>query len=287
MPVVAVGAKRELQHTESVGVARLAVWLGNAEGTKAFPAGTDDEFANAAARIRGAVRGLRSKALVVVVVAVDDHVGVGFVERIPERLHGQIVAMRAAGTEQGLVPIGQRASYPMRGEVGAKPSFLGRASFASTNAVALAVQHHDVPGAEFVAVVAGLVTAGKDAEIFKVRRGTRGMELMIARRGARAGTSAAPGFVVASEVFLASVRLSEVADGHDGSGNLSSNLEVASAPARVLQSAMSPAPARTAACSAFAGNGAKLGDSAFRVSKAVTRVINEVIALRLRFVLIG
>src|SRR5690348_11799840 len=108
----------------------------------------------------------------------------------------------------------------MRGEVGAKPSFLGRAGFASTNAVALAVQHHDVPRAEFVAVVAGLVTAGKRAEIFKVRRRTRGMELMIARCGARARPDAAPGFVVASEVFPAAVGISEVADSHDGSGNL-------------------------------------------------------------------
>ena len=125
MPVVAVSVKRELQHSESLGVARFAVGLRCAKRAKALPAGADNKFTNATSRIRGAFRGLGGKALVVVVVAVDHHVGVGLVERIPQGLHGQIGAVGAAGTKQRLVPIGQRAGHGMGGQVRAKPSLLG------------------------------------------------------------------------------------------------------------------------------------------------------------------
>ena len=53
---------------------------------------TDDKFANAARGIGNAFRILRREALIVVIVAVEDHVGVGLVKRLPERLDFEIVA---------------------------------------------------------------------------------------------------------------------------------------------------------------------------------------------------
>lgn len=46
------------------------------------------------------------------------------------------------------------------------------------------------------------------------------MKFVIARRGPRAGPGAAPGFVVAGEVLFAAVGIGEIADGHDGSGDM-------------------------------------------------------------------
>src|SRR5689334_8751384 len=88
LPIVAVGAKGELQDAESGEVANLAVGFGRGERAVVFSTGADDKFTNAANRIGSAVRHLRGKPLIVVVVAVDNHVGVGIVERIPKRLHG-------------------------------------------------------------------------------------------------------------------------------------------------------------------------------------------------------
>ena len=75
----------------------------------------DDEFANAASGVGGAVGRLRGEALVVVVMTVDNHVGVGVIEGLPERLHRQVIAVSAAGTEKGLVPVGKRACRWMCG----------------------------------------------------------------------------------------------------------------------------------------------------------------------------
>src|SRR5262252_3207012 len=114
LPVVTVGAKRQLQNAESCEVANLAVGLRRRKGPMTLSARAGDKLANAASRIAGAVRSLRREAFVVVVMTVDDHVGIGVVECIPERLYSQIVAVSAARTEKWLVPIGQRAGDWMR-----------------------------------------------------------------------------------------------------------------------------------------------------------------------------
>ena len=51
------------------------------------PAGADDELADAPIAVHLAVGVLRSEALVVVIVAVDDHVDPGGVQRPPEGVH--------------------------------------------------------------------------------------------------------------------------------------------------------------------------------------------------------
>jgi hypothetical protein len=52
-------------------------------------AGADDKFADAARGICCAVRRLRSEALVVMVMTVDDDIGVAFVERLEEGVNAR------------------------------------------------------------------------------------------------------------------------------------------------------------------------------------------------------
>jgi hypothetical protein len=200
LPVVAVGLESELQNAESCRIAQFAVRLRLFKGTMVLATRTDDEFANSPLRIRRAFRILRSESFIVVVVTVDDHIRVGVIERLEERLYSRVVAVSAVGTEQRLVPIGEGASDGMRGEVRAQPFFLGRAGLTSVSVLAFTVQHDDVPLSELVAVVAGF-------------GGTGECEFMIASGGAGARFYAAPGFVVAIvELFFCAGGVSEVAD---------------------------------------------------------------------------
>src|SRR5215471_7993406 len=139
LPVVAVGLQGEFENSEGRSVANLAVWFWFLEGAVIFSASADDEFANAALGVWSSIGRLGSEPFVVVIVAVDDNVGIGVVERLPQGLDFQVIAVRAAGTEERLVPVGQRASHRMRGEIGAQPFFLWRAGFAAAHIFALAV----------------------------------------------------------------------------------------------------------------------------------------------------
>jgi len=220
LKVIALGLQGELEDAKGGIVANFAIRLGFAERAMILSARANNEFANATRGIRRSVRSLGSKTLVVVVVAVDDHVGVGVVKRIPKRLDFEIVAVGAAGTEQRLVPIGECTSDRMRGKISAKPLFLWRAGFTAADVFAFAVQNDDVPGAEIVAVVAGLWVARGSAKIIEIRRGCGRVKLMIAGRRARARLGAAPGFVITLEILFAAVWISKVARGEDRAGNL-------------------------------------------------------------------
>src|SRR5260370_37476463 len=105
----------------------------------------NDKFTNATDGIGCSMRVLRGEALIVVVVSTDNYVRIGFVKRLPERFHCQIVAVRIPRTEERLVPIGKGAGGGMRGKISAQPFFLGRAGFAAADILAFTVQHDDVP----------------------------------------------------------------------------------------------------------------------------------------------
>src|SRR3981189_2045769 len=134
----------------------------------------------------------------------------------------------------------------MRGEISTQPFFLGRTGFATADVLALAVQHDDVPRSEFVAVVASLRVTGGGSEIVEIGCRTSGMKLVIARCGPGARFYAAPGLVVAGEIFLAAVRIGEVADSHYSAGDLDEQFCGGFRSGKILQSAMSPAPTRIA-----------------------------------------
>src|SRR5579864_1042237 len=125
LPVVALGLQREFENSEGRGVANFTVGFRRlGKWPVIFSAGADDEFANAALRVRGGIGCLRREALVVVIVAANDHVGIGIVKRLPQRLYFKVIAMGTAGTEERLVPKGQRAGHGMRGKISAQPFLL-------------------------------------------------------------------------------------------------------------------------------------------------------------------
>src|SRR3989442_9371129 len=108
----------------------------------------------------------------------------------------------------------------MRGEIRAQPFFLRRTGVTTADILAFAIQHNDVPRSQFVAVVSGLWVTGSGAKIIEVRGGAGGAKFMVAGRRSCAGFYAAPRFIVANKIFLAAFRIGEVADGHDGTGEL-------------------------------------------------------------------
>src|SRR5436190_16033346 len=120
------------------------------EGVRAPAAGPYDELADAACAVQFPRGSLRCEALVVVVVAREDHVRSGCIEVRPERADRRIVAVWPRA-EAGMVPVRERAEVAVGGEVGAQPALLRRTPCAADDR-AVAVQDDDVPRAEGVRV---------------------------------------------------------------------------------------------------------------------------------------
>ncbi len=218
-PLVSAGEQRQLQDAERFEGVDFAIRANDSERTKILAAGSHDEFAYAAAGIGSAIRILRSEAFVIVVMSVDDYVGVGLVENVPQRFHKQVVAVGAAGTEKRLVKIGEGARYGMRGQIFAQPFALNGIRVASARRHTFAVQDDDVPRAELVAVITFARIPGALAEILEIISGAGGMEFVISGRRAGAIFHAAPGFIVALEIGGGAVGVSEIADGHHSAGS--------------------------------------------------------------------
>jgi hypothetical protein len=157
---------------------------------------------------------LRGEALVIVVMAADHDIGVGVVERLEKRPNSEVVAVGAAGAEERLVSVGERAGDRMRGEIGTQPFFLGRTGFVAPDVLALAVEHDNVPRSKFVAVVTNLRVTCSGAKIIEVWGGASGTKFVVAGRRTRSGFHAPPGFVVAEEILFRAVGISEIADSH-------------------------------------------------------------------------
>ena len=127
LPVVAGGAEGQLQHAVGVVLAHLAVGLGRADAGQERAAGADHELADPARVVELAARVLGREALVVVRVTAEDHVRVGVVERLEQRLHLVGVAV-VARVEARVVPVRERAVLVgVGGEVGLQPRLLGGA----------------------------------------------------------------------------------------------------------------------------------------------------------------
>src|SRR5947207_12256596 len=112
-----------------------------------------------------------------------------------------------------MMPVGDRAARRARGEIGAEPLLLCRPCGGRD----AAVQRHDVPVAQVVAVVALAGGPSRRAEIVEVRLGAALLVLDLAGRGAGARLMAAPGRVVALvEPIPGAVVVREVAGSEDG-----------------------------------------------------------------------
>src|SRR5258708_11196176 len=122
----------------------------------------------------------------------------------------------------------------MGGEIRAQPFFVGRTGFTAADILAFAIQHNNAPGSQFVAVVAGLRVTGGGAKIVEVRGGAGSMKFVIA--GGRPGTGfcTTPSLVVTDEILLRAIRIGEVANGHDGIGELVDEFCRGSSTAKIL-----------------------------------------------------
>src|SRR5450432_310941 len=184
-------------------------------------AAADYEFADAVIVVELAVGILRGEAFVIVVVAVDDDVGSGLEECIPERLHERVVTVLAAGAEQRLVPVSESAAVSGTSEILREPLALGRVGVAPSDLVAFAVDDDDVPGSEIVAVVALFRVAGGGAKIARIAGSAVAVVFVIADSGPCAILEPPPGGTVTiRELLVGTIRIGEVADGEDGAWNL-------------------------------------------------------------------
>ena len=93
-PRVGVAAERQLQHAECLSVCG-AVGLGGSEWVVALAAGADDELHDAVLLVLSAVGGLGLEALVGVVVAGQDELCVGCLQRSPQWADGGVVTVQA------------------------------------------------------------------------------------------------------------------------------------------------------------------------------------------------
>src|SRR5229473_7508188 len=103
--------------------------------------------------------------------------------------------MRAAGAEQRLMPVRQRAGRWVSRQISAQPPNLARTRVAAPNVLALAVQHNDVPRSQLITIIATLGSRRR-AEVIEVRPRARGVEFVIARRRPRSRLHPAPRLVI-------------------------------------------------------------------------------------------
>src|SRR5688500_19456142 len=96
LPVVGALAEGELEHARRGPTAALAVRLDRPERIVIGADGTDRELTDAASRVGDARWRLGSEALVDVLVPVEHHVGVVFVQRVPEWSHRAVVTVLRA-----------------------------------------------------------------------------------------------------------------------------------------------------------------------------------------------
>src|SRR3970040_602296 len=108
------------------------------------------ELSDATRCVEVPARVLGGEPLVEMIVTVEDNICAVVVEGLVEGLDRRVVAVQS-GAEQRVVPVGEGAGRGGGGQVQAQPLLLGRAGAASPYPSAVAVEDHDVPGAQVVA----------------------------------------------------------------------------------------------------------------------------------------
>src|SRR5215211_8315372 len=93
LPLVTTRMEGQLQYSVGVNVAHLAVGFGRQKRVERVSPGTDDELPYPTFRIRLPFRRLGTEALIVVIVAIQNHVGTTLVKGVPDRSHPGIIAV--------------------------------------------------------------------------------------------------------------------------------------------------------------------------------------------------
>ena len=154
-----------------------------------------------------------------------NQVRVGGIEVLPEWPQARVqgVALENAAAKKRVVPVSQNACLGILRKIAPQPSFLGRASFTAAHGlhIAIRVQHHDVPAAQVITVVAFAGRTRLLAPIPEVTGGLGIAILVIPQRGLRAVLELTPGLVIAvPKVLRAAFLLSQIPSSKDRAGNL-------------------------------------------------------------------
>src|SRR5436190_2037337 len=124
LPVIRAVRQRQLEDAvidaPDLAIAYLGDF-GDVERVVTASSRAHHELADAAGGIGRAVRRLRGEALVVVLVAGQNHVRASVVQHLPERLHPGVVPVLDPRAEPRVVPHGEGTRSWMRGEVVAEP----------------------------------------------------------------------------------------------------------------------------------------------------------------------
>src|SRR3990170_2957949 len=196
LPFVAVLVQGHNEHAEGVGIAHFAVRQHEREAVVTGAACADDEFTNPPIGVGLSFRPLRGEALVGVVVAGQDDFGPGFIEQVPVRSDQRRTPVQA-GAEAREVPIGERAIGRMIAQVGGQPQRLRVVGATAADLPAQTVDDDDVPGSQFVTIVAAPRFAGGCSEVVEVTCRAGGQVFVVPHCRPRAVLEAAPGGLVA------------------------------------------------------------------------------------------
>ena len=122
LPVITGRVQRQLEDPKGGGVSQLAVRSHGRDGGVIGAAGPNNEFAYAIRLVQCASGCLGCKTFIDMVMAVQNQVGLGGIQQLPEWLGIGIGA--PTGTIQGDMPVGQGALVRMGFKVGLQPFIL-------------------------------------------------------------------------------------------------------------------------------------------------------------------
>src|SRR6266851_2119457 len=172
-------------------------------------------------RVGISVRILGREALIVVIVATNDHICTRVVEHLPQCLHLRIIPVRQARTKQRFMKISEGTSSRMLCEILLQPFPLHGRFITAPNLGAFAVQRNDVPLPEIVTVIRLRRITRNSTKIAHVTCRAAAVVLVIPRRRPCPVLEASPGRSVAvSKLFVATIRISQIACRENSSGYL-------------------------------------------------------------------
>jgi hypothetical protein len=190
-----------------------------------------NEFSDASLHVTMTVGVQRSEALIVVIMAAQDHVYTVGVKNSPERIQAWIVAMPTR-TKSGMVEKRQRAYCGMALEIRGEPLLLAGFERPVEN---VAVQSNDVPRAKLEAIEAFAGHPRPLAPVGVVRRRAGRIVLVVPRRRPGAILEPTPGRVIAlPKLPFCPIRVRQVAEGqyssrdaaYEARGRLGASLNV-------------------------------------------------------------
>lgn len=112
LPGVAGCVQSQLEHTVRIIIPNFTIRFDGLPAIMTPAAGPDDKLTQALRRVRHAGWVLRREPFVIVIVAAQHHVGLVIIERLPDGLQGQAIAVQP-GAKAWMMPIRQSAERRM------------------------------------------------------------------------------------------------------------------------------------------------------------------------------